>query len=162
MNRFALAAFLALAASTIAAFFIVQHLKVSTPLLSGVRRPRPAEINPLSGRTCYDRSHHEKVGPRTVIAFYLLHATDRVDVYVVNQAGARVATIARQRFMKASLFPHEVRTFFTWSGRERSGSVAPDGNYYFTVHLIHQDRNVTISNNNGPLPVTVNTAARCA
>jgi hypothetical protein len=162
MNRFALAAFLALAAATIAAFFIVQHLKVSTPFLSGVRRPRPGEINPLINRTCYDRAHHEKLGPRTVIAFYLLHATDRVDVYVVNQAGVRVATLASDRFMKASLFPHEVRTFFSWNGRGQNGSIAPNGDYYFIVHLIHQDRNVTISGSDGPFPVIVNAAARCA
>jgi hypothetical protein len=161
MKRFGAAAFLVLAGATVAAFFIVQHLKVSTPLLSGFPEPSPPELNPLSARTCYDRSRHEKVGPRTVIAFYLLHATDRVDVYIVNQAGTHVATIARNRLMKANLFPHEVSTSYAWDGREQDGRVAPNGRYYFTVHLIHQDRNVTISDNNGPLPVIVNTAARC-
>lgn len=162
MKRLPLAAFLVLAGATVAAFFIVQHLKVSTPLLSGSPQPSPAEIDPLSGRTCFDSAHREKVGPRTVISFYLLHATDRVDVYVVTQAGSRVATLATNRLMKANLFPHEVATSFAWDGRERGGSVAPNGKYYFTVHLIHQDRNVTISDNNGPVPVTVNTAAHCA
>ena len=161
MKRFSTAAFLVLAGATVAAFFIVQHLKVSTPLLSGFPQPAPAEINPALARTCYDRARREDVGPRTVISFYLLHATDRVDVYIVNQAGTRVATIAQNRLMKANLFPHEVPTPYAWDGHEQDGSIAPDGRYYFTVHLIHQDRNVTISNNNGPLPVTVNIAARC-
>jgi hypothetical protein len=161
MKRFPLAAFLVLAGATVAAFFIVQHLKVSTPLLSGFQQPSPPEIDPLLGRSCYDRSHRERVGPRTAVSFYLLHATDRIDVYIVNQAGTRVATIARHRLMKANLFPHEVPTSYAWDGREQNGSIAPDGRYYFTVHLIHQDRLVTISGNNGPLPVIVNTAARC-
>ena len=162
MKRFPLVALLVLTAATVAAFFIVQHLKVSTPLLSGSPQPSPAEIDPLSTRTCYDRAHRENVGPRTVISFYLLHATDRVDVYIVDQAGARVATVARHRFMRASLYPHFDTKSFVWDGREQNGAVAPNGRYYFTVHLIHQDRYVTISDNNGPLPVTVNTAAHCA
>lgn len=161
MRRFPLVAFLALVVATIAAFFITQHLKVSTPLISGVTQPDPARINPLNGRTCHDPVRHEPVGPATRISFYVLHASDRVDVYVVNERGRRVATLARGRFMKAVLFPHEVPTVFTWDGHERSGSVAPDGTYYFKVHLIHQGRTVTLSNSSGPLPVTVDTRARC-
>jgi flagellar hook assembly protein FlgD len=72
-----------------------------------------------------------------------------------------VATVAGDRFMKAVLFPHEVATHFRWNGREQNGSIAPDGTYYFKVHLIHQGRTVTISNNSGPLPVVVDTRARC-
>jgi flagellar hook assembly protein FlgD len=63
--------------------------------------------------------------------------------------------------MKASLFPHEVPTFFTWSGRRQDGSIAPDGTYYFNVHLIDQGRTLTISDNSGPLPVRVDTQVRC-
>jgi hypothetical protein len=162
MRHFQLGAFGALVVATVAAFFIAQHLKVSTPLISGVTPPSPAEINPLSRRSCVDPVRREKVGPASKISFYLLHASDKVDVYVVNQSGTRtIATLARDRFMKASLFPHEVPTTFVWNGREQSGSIAPDGIYYFDVGLIHQDRIVTISNNSGPLPVRVNTRALC-
>jgi hypothetical protein len=162
MRRFRLAAFLALVVATIAAFFIAQHLKVSTPLLSGVSQPTPAEINPLTTRSCEDPTRHELVGPRTEISFYLLHASDSVHVYMVNQAGRSVATLTTNKFMKASLYPHEVPTTFTWNGREQDGAVAPDGNYYFTVELLHQDRIVTLSDSSGPLPVAVNTGVHCS
>ena len=161
MRHFRLVAFLALVVATIAAFFIAQHLKVSTPLLAGVSQPAPAEIDPLSARSCEDPVRHEQIGPRTEISFYLLHASDRVDVYMVNQAGRRVDTLVSNRFMKASLFPHEIPTAFVWNGRKQNGNIAPDGNYYFTVHLIHQDRIVTLSDSSGPLPVAINTRARC-
>ena len=161
MRRFPLVAFLTLVVATIAAFFITQHLKVSTPLISGVTQPDPAKINPLNDRTCYDSVRREQVGRATQISFYLLHASDKVDVYVVNGRGRRVATLASGRFMKAVLFPHEVPTFFTWDGHEQTGSIAPDGTYYFKVHLIHQNRTVTISSYSGPLSVTVDTRARC-
>jgi hypothetical protein len=161
LRRLPLVAFLALAVATVAAFFITQHLKVSTPLVSGVTQPNPATINPLNARTCYDSVRHVRVGPATRISFYVLHASDRVDVYVVNEQGGRVATLARNRFMKAVLYPHEVRTVFTWDGHESTGSIAPDGTYHFNVHLVHQDRTVTLSSYSGPLPVTVDTGARC-
>ena len=161
MRRLPLVAFLALVVATIAAFFITQHLKVSTPLISGVTQPDPGEINPLIARTCYDTVRRHRVGPSTEISFYLLHASDKVDVYVVNQQGRRVATLASGLFMKARLYPHEVPTYFTWDGREANGSIAADGTYHFNVHLIGQNRTVTVSNYSGPLPVTVNTRARC-
>lgn len=162
MSRFPVIAFLVLGVATIAAFFIAQHLKVSTPLISGVTPPSPAEINPLSAGSCVDPVGDQRIGPVSRISFYLLHASDRVDVYVVNQPGTHtIATLARDRFMKASLFPHEVPTAFAWNGREQNGSIAPDGTYYFDVHLIHQGRTVTISNESGPLPVRVASRASC-
>jgi hypothetical protein len=160
-RRLSLAAFMALVVATVAAFFIIQHLKVSTPFVSGITRPYPAVINPLNSRSCYDRARREQVGRATEISFYLLHASDKVDVYTINATGTRIATIAHGRFMKAVLFPHEVPTHFRWDGRERSGSIAPNGIYYFQVHLVHQGRTVTISSNSGPLPVTVDTRASC-
>ena len=162
LTRLQLTAFGALVVATVAAFFIAQHIKVSTPLISGAPAPFPATINPISGGTCYDRALRRRVDYRaSSISFYLLHASDRVDVYMVNQGGARVDTLATGRSMKAALFPHEVPTKFTWDGRRQDGSVAADGRYYFTVHLIHQGRTVTIASGSGPLPVTVTTRSRC-
>ena len=162
MSRLPLIGFLVLAVATVAAFFIVQHLKVSTPLISGVTGPSPAEVNPLIGRSCFDRVRREQIGPASRVSFYLLHASDKVDVYVVNLTGRTVATLARDRFMKASLFPHEVPTTFAWNGREPNGSIAPNGTYYIDVHLIHQNRIVTISNGSGPEAVRIDTTARCS
>lgn len=161
MRRLPFAAFLVLVAATIAAFFIIQHLKVSTPLISGVTSPAPAEINPLSDGTCYDPLRRERIGPSSQISFYLLHASDKVDVYIVNGSDKLITTLARDRFMKAALFPHEVPSVFSWNGRKQNGSVAADGTYYFNVHLVHQDRTVTLSDESGPLPVKVASRPLC-
>jgi hypothetical protein len=160
MRRFPVTAFLVLVVATIAAFFITQHLKVSTPLIAGLPRPFPPAINPVSGGSCYDPARREEVDYRVMrISFYVLHQSDLVDLYVVDRQGRRVAVLATDRFMPG--LPNPVRMLFTWGGRDRSGTVVPNGTYYIQVHLVHQDRNVTISNNSGPLPVTVNTKARC-
>jgi hypothetical protein len=162
MRHFQLGAFLVLVVATILAFFIAQHLKVSAPYVTGITGPAPAEINPLNGRSCYDPAQHARIGRTTRISFYLLHASDEVDVYIVNQSGTRtIATIAHDRFMKAVPTPHQVPRAFNWNGREQNGSIAPDGTYYFDVHLVHQDRTVTIADNSGPLPVRVSSRARC-
>ena len=52
MKRVPVAAFVALAIVTAAAFFFIQHLKVSTPLIAGDPSPHPATINPVSGGVC--------------------------------------------------------------------------------------------------------------
>jgi hypothetical protein len=55
--------------------------------------------------------------------------------------------------------PIKVRHVFVWNGREDDGKIAPDGQYYIQVSLVHQGRKVEISNNTGPEPVTVKTVA---
>lgn len=156
MSRLPASAFIALVAATVAAFFITQHLKVSTPLIAGTPHPFPSAINPLDGATCYDASAGKQVDYRLMtISFYLLNQSDRVNVYVVDRAGRRVATLALGRYMQGGSQPK--RSQFFWNGRETGGSIAPDGNYFVKVRLIHQNRTVTISNNSGPLPVTVRT-----
>jgi len=159
MRRFSLVAFLTLIVATLAAFFITQHLKVTTPLITGVTGPIPAAINPVSGITCSGPVSHQNGGHRsTEIAFYLLHQSDAVDVYVIDANGDRVATLASNRFMSRS---KKVPVPFVCDGRAQDESVAPAGRYYFQVHLIHQNRTVTISNQSGPLPVTLTTRAAC-
>jgi hypothetical protein len=158
VRRFPVVAFAALVVATVAAFFITQHLKVTTPLIAGYPRPYPAAINPIDGVTCYDPGMHRYVSHRAMtISFYLLHASDRVNVYVVDSQGRRIATLASGRYMPGG--SHPVRSQFVWDGREQNGSLAPDGRYYVRVHLIHQNRTVTISDNSGALPVTVITVA---
>lgn len=151
MSRLPVAAFIALAAATIAAFFVTQHLKVATPLLAGSPAPHPAAINPIDGRVCRGVSHR-----RMFVSFYLLNRSDDVDVSVQDTAGNLVAALADGVHMSAGR--HPVRRGFTWNGRTSSGVVAPDGTYYIRVFLIHQGRTVLISNNaGGPEPVTVET-----
>jgi hypothetical protein len=154
VTRLPVIAFAALVAATVAAFFITQHLKVSTPLLAGFPRPVPAAINPVGGRRCYDPAVGKTLDYRMMtISFYLLNRSDRVDVWVVNSAGRTVATLARGRFMSGG--SHPVRTKFTWNGFERAGVLAPDGTYYVKVHLVRVDRTVTISDNSGPIPFRI-------
>lgn len=151
MRRLPLIAFAGLVGATVAAFFITQHLKVTTPLIAGAPRPAPSVINPLNGKRCGGVDHR-----MMKISFYLLRRADDVDVYVVNQTGAIVATLATNRHMRRGVrIPDGV---FTWNGFEDDGRIAPDGIYYVRVALIHQGRTVTISDNRGPEPVKVRTA----
>ncbi len=160
MRRLPVAAFVALAVATIAAFFITQHLKVTTPLLTGSPFPLPAEINPVDGGVCPVHTHFglQRVSFRsTSVSFYLQHSSDDVDVYIVSaDQSTIVKTIASGVHMRGGA--HPVRRKFTWNGRTDNGSVAPDGTYYIKVVLIHQGRYVLISNAAGAaLPVTVDT-----
>ncbi|HEY2258079.1 MAG TPA: FlgD immunoglobulin-like domain containing protein [Solirubrobacteraceae bacterium] len=159
MRRLPVAAFVALAIATVAAFFVTQHLKVTTPLLAGFPAPAPAAINPVDGQACKVRGPKGTVkllSHRTMfVSFYLLNRSDDVDVYIVNRDGTIVRTIASGVHMQGGR--HPVRRTFTWDGRLSDGSVAPDGNYFIRVSLIHQGRTVLISNNGGAEPVTVET-----
>src|SRR5205085_6676441 len=86
------------------------------------------------------------------ISFYLLHRADDVDVSVVDGHGVIVRTLASGMHMAI-----KKRAFFTWTGREDNGSLAPDGTYYVRVALIHQGRTVTISGPSGPEPFEIKT-----
>jgi hypothetical protein len=146
--RLSVAAFAVLVAATIAAFFVTQHLKVTTPLIQGFPRPVPSVINPLHGARCLDGRNSGS----TTISFYLQHRSDDVDVYVVHADGAIVRTVAVGRHMRRN-----VRTpdgVFHWDGRTDAGRVAPDGTYYFRVALRHQNRTIDLTS----VPVKVKTA----
>jgi hypothetical protein len=153
LKRLPVIAFGALVAATVAAFFITQHLKVSTPLIAGLPKPVPNVINPIDGVVCGGVDHR-----RMQISFYLLHRSDNVDVSIVNQSGTIVRTLASGVHMQGGGAPG-TRRLFVWNGREDSGRIAPDGIYYVRVALIHQGRTVTISGPSGPLPVTVKSVA---
>jgi hypothetical protein len=160
VRRLPVAAFVALAVATIAAFFITQHLKVTTPLLTGSPFPLPAEINPIDGGVCPVNTHRglQRVSFRsTSVSFYLQHRSDDVDVYIVATDGITVVkTLASGVYMRGGA--HPARHKFTWNGRTDGGSVAPDGTYFIKVYLIHQARPVVIANSAGAdLPVTVDT-----
>jgi flagellar hook assembly protein FlgD len=132
-----------LVVATLAAFFISQHLKVTTPFITGVSPPTPAAIDPVGGPMAC-RS--------TKVSFSLLHHVDNVDVYVVNQSDVTVRDLARGLFMRKK----ETRTF-TWDGRNDRGQRAPPGSYFFRVYLIHQARSIQI-----PQPVRVTSLATCS
>jgi N,N-dimethylformamidase beta subunit-like, C-terminal/FlgD Ig-like domain len=144
VSRLPVAAFSALIVATVGAFFVTQHLKVSTPLIAGSPKPSPAFISPR-GTGCG--------GSRRVanFSFYLLHRADDVSVYIVDQQGTIVRTLASGRHMRRNVrIPDGV---FPWNGREDNGRIAPDGKYYFRIALLHQGRTVELTSK----PVTVET-----
>jgi hypothetical protein len=132
--------FAGLVVATLGAFFISQHLKVTTPFIAGLPHPEPAAINPLEPNC---RS--------TTVSFFLLHHVDNVDVYVVNQTGTTVRSLVRGLFMRKK----ETRSF-TWNGRDGSGRQVAPGTYFFRVYLIHQERTIEIQQ-----PVRVVTSTTC-
>jgi FlgD Ig-like domain len=156
VKRLPVAAFITLAVATIGAFFVVQHLKVTTPLLTGAPAPYPADINPVDGKVCLHRNHLGQLVPlsfkRMSISFYLLHRADNVDVYIIDANG----NIVRELPGSGVYMRVKHRHVFVWDGRQDDGAIVPDGRYYIRVALVHQGRDVEISDSAGhPEPVTV-------
>jgi hypothetical protein len=152
VKRFAAAAFGALVVATIAAFFVTQHLKVSTPLISGAPRPVPTAINPYQSAYCgpKDRNGLPIDHNRMRISFYLQHRADDVSVNVIDSDGEIVRTIG-SRYM-----PKNKRQYFYWNGRDDGGAVVPDGKYYVRVSLLHQGVTADITDSSGhAVPVQV-------
>jgi hypothetical protein len=139
MSKLSSVAFAALAAATVAAFFVTQHLKVTTPLIQGAPAPSPGAINPVDGRVCAGVNHRF-----TRMSFYLQHRADDVDVFVVDQSGAIIRTLASDRHMRRGVRKPDGE--FSWNGREDNGAIAPDGTYYFKIALRNQGRTVELSN----------------
>ena len=141
------AAFAALVLATVGAFFVTQHLKVTTPLINGYPRPSPSAFNPVDGRICRGGPPDHKVIDyrRVKISFYLQHRADTVAVYVVNDSGQIVATVASGRYM--AIDNRNPDGDFRWNGREgnQNGPFAPAGTYYFRVALLHEGRTFTLT-----------------
>lgn len=161
MKRLPLLSFCALVVATVSAFFITQHLKVTTPLIQGFPAPVPSVIDPLQARACgtppVNATPPVNHGVMR-ISFWLQHRSDHVDVWMVNSAGGIVATLASNRYMRRGV--RKPDGLFFWNGREDDGSVAPDGVYYIKVALTQQGRTVDIANTSGQLEtVTVDTRA---
>lgn len=166
MKRSSTVAFGGLAVATVAAFFIIQHLKVGTPLIAGNFAPFPAAINPSHGGTCVAKTPDGHLAPvnytRTSVSFFLVHSADDVSVYVVSQDGKTVATLASGVHMPALLYPHQVPRTFTWNGRVSGGRLAAAGKYYVKVVLLRQDRTIDITNSDGLLDwIDVVSSPRC-
>ncbi|HEX3977188.1 MAG TPA: FlgD immunoglobulin-like domain containing protein [Solirubrobacteraceae bacterium] len=153
-----MAAFVALVIATVAAFFVTQHLKVSTPLIQGTPAPVPNTINPVYAGVCSLHGAKGVVTPWNYklmkISFYLQNRSDNVTVQIVDRDDTPVRTIGNAVFMRAN--PPK-RHEFIWNGRQADGSIAPAGIYYVKVSLLHQGRSLIISNSTAARPVTVET-----
>jgi len=134
VKRLPVVVFAALVLATIAAFFITQHLKSSTPVIAGMALP-PAFSD--DGDGCLNR---------TLLDFYVKHRSDSVSVFVMDSGGDEVQTIASGVEMHKPVAGHiRVRRTFYWYGHEYNGQLAPDGTYYFRVALADQGRIVDLT-----------------
>ncbi len=136
MRRLPAVVFAALVVATVGAFFVTQHLKVSTPLIAGDPHPYPANISPRNN-AC--GGFHKQ----TSFSFYLLHRTDDVSVYVVSADGTIVRTLASSRHMRRGLRSPDGQ--FPWDGRMDNGRIAPGGTYFFRIALLGQGRTIELT-----------------
>ena len=127
MRRLPIIAFGALVVATIAAVFITQHLKVTTPLIAGqTYRRTPHNIVPTNPNC-----------DAVTLYFHTLHHADSVDLYIVDHGGRVIRTLARNVFA-----PIKQPLQYSWNGRFADGAVAPQGLYNFRLHLVHQNRTI--------------------
>jgi hypothetical protein len=132
VRRLPLAGFGALVVATIAAFFITQHLKVTTPLITGARGG-----SPTYGQTPHNIVPTNPSCRAVTLYFALLHHADSFDLYIVDSRGKPVQTLATD--VPGRIFePFQ----YSWNGRLADGTVAPHGLYNFDLHLIHQNRTI--------------------
>jgi hypothetical protein len=136
-------AFATLVVATIAAFFITQHLKSSTPVIAGMTHPPPFSND---GDGCLRR---------TYINFYVKHRSDSVSVFVVDSEGDVVQTVASgvEMHNEPTAPGQKIRRTFYWYGHEYDGQLAPNGTYYFRIALAEQGQIVNLTQ----YPVVVDT-----
>src|SRR4051794_33336520 len=113
--------FALLVVATVAAFFVTQRLKRSTPVIRHVMLP------------LYISPNGDGRKDRAVIKFGLPKADDRVTVSITDANGDEVRRLADRRLGRG-------RHRFVWNGRDSSASVLPDGFYYLRVVLAGQGR----------------------
>ena len=127
MRRLPTFGFGALAVATVAAVFITQHLKVTTPLIAGqTYKKTPHWIVPSNPRC-----------DSVTLYFHLLHHPDSFNLDIVDSHGRVVKTLARDVAGRIKQ-PFD----YSWNGRLDGGAVAPNGLYNFRLHLIHQNRTI--------------------
>src|SRR3954471_3600324 len=113
--------FALLVVATVAAFFVTQRLKRSTPVIRHVMLP------------LYISPNGDGRKDTAVIRFRLPKADDRVTVSMVDSNGDEVRRLADRRLSKG-------RHHFVWNGRDSSAAILPDGFYYLRVVLGGQGR----------------------
>ena len=127
MRRLPVIAFGTLVVATVAAVFITQHLKVTTPLIAGqTYGTTPHNIVPTNP-SC----------DAVTLYFHTLHHADSIDLYIVDHSGRVVRTLAEN--VSA---PIKQPLQYSWNGRLFGGDAAPSGLYNFRIHLVHQNRTI--------------------
>jgi len=156
-RRFPQIAFAVLVLATIAAFFLVQALKTTPPLVWKLPVPIPAAFNPINGRFCTTTTK-QRVDYRHTQITFSVHDADTVGVYVVSQEnpnGKIIATVSAGTPMAAAPNASVDTKTFIWNGRLDDGQFAPDGVYYFRIVLEKEGRSIDLSPEAGARPVQV-------
>ncbi len=118
--------FALLVLATVLAFFISPAPEGDDAVHLRRQRAAPTAINPVDG----------PVGCRsTTVSFYILHHVDNVDVFVVNQSGATVRTVASGVPMRKPQTPTAqgfaaVTKTFTWAGSDNAGQPRGGGDLF--------------------------------
>ena len=115
-SGFSTAAFAVLVAATIAAFFVTQHLKVTTPLIQGTPRPVPGVINPLHRVQCGNSTP----GRRRSRSTSSTAATTSTCTWSMQDGDDR-RTVADGRHMRKDV--RNPDGVFHWDGRLADGRV---------------------------------------
>jgi hypothetical protein len=115
--------FAVLVLATVGAFFVIQRLKRSDPVISQV--VVPAYISPNGD------GFKERIG-----LSFRLKTGDHVTVSITDANGDEVRRLADKRLASGT---HA----FVWNGRDSSGAIPPDGLYYLRVILRDQGRGTT-------------------
>src|SRR4051794_1315366 len=113
--------FVLLVVATVAAFFVTQRLKRSSPVVRHVMLP------------LYISPNGDGRKDTATIRFRLPKADDRVTVSMVDANGDEVRRLADRRLGKG-------RHHVVWNGRDSSAAILPDGFYYLRVVLGGQGR----------------------
>jgi hypothetical protein len=121
---FALVVFALLVVATVGAFFVTQRLKRAGPVVKGI--DTPAIVSP-NGDGRLD----------TALVGFRLPKPDHVTVAIVNSNGDEVKRLVDDRPLARG------RHRFLWTGRDNSGAVPPDGQYFLRVLLRDQGRATT-------------------
>lgn len=112
--------FAVLVVATVAAFFVTQRLKRSTPVVRKISLP--VYVSP-NGDGRKDRARIE----------FFLPKADRVTVSMTDANGDEVRRLADRHLSRGK---HK----FWWNGRDSSGALAPDGSYFLRVILNGEGR----------------------
>jgi hypothetical protein len=120
---------LALLAATVVAFALTEGAKLEHSPIYGTRVDSlfsPAGVDPRK------RVAHIRVRVRP---------SERVDVWIDDHNGDKVATLLSNRAVRA----HQTLNL-VWNGIQPDGVVAPDGDYQPVVKLLHSHRTISLPN----------------
>jgi len=128
VTRLARTSFAVLVLATIGAFFLAQRLKHGPALVQHLKTTSVFYPQAAGERSSEQLSFHIK-------------RTDLVTVWVVDEQGQNVATLARSVLLRAYR-----KLSLVWDGRGDDRRLAPNGLYRVRVRLARQHRTLLLPN----------------